>query len=46
MGGACRVYGGEEKWLRILVGKPEGKGHVRPSYIWDNSVKRDMEIEM
>jgi len=44
--GACRVYG-EEKSVRILVGKPEGKRpHVRPSHIWDNSVKRDTEVEM
>ena len=47
MGGACRVYGEEEKSVRILVGKPEGKRpHVRPSHIWHNSVKRDTEIEM
>jgi hypothetical protein len=47
MGGTCRVYGVEEKCIRILVGKPEGKRpHVRPSNIWDDSVKRDMEIEM
>jgi hypothetical protein len=47
IGGACRVYGEEEKCVRILVWKPEGKGsHVRPGHIWDDSVKRDTEIEM
>jgi len=47
MGGTCRVYGEEEKSVRNLVGKPEGKRpHVKPSHIWDDSVKRDTEIEM
>jgi len=47
MGGTCRVYGRQEKCIRILVGKPEGKGpHVRSGHIWEDSVKRDMETEM
>jgi hypothetical protein len=46
MVGACRVYEGAEI-CRILVRKPEGKRPlVRPRYMWDDAVKRDMEIEM
>lgn len=26
MGGACGMYGGEEKCMRVLMGKPEGRG--------------------
>ena len=25
MGGACSTYGGEDRCIQVLVGKPEGK---------------------
>jgi hypothetical protein len=25
MGGALSMHGGDEKWIQILVGEPEGK---------------------
>ena len=28
IGGTCITYGGEERCLRVLVGKPEGKNHL------------------
>jgi len=28
MGGACSTYGGEERRIQGLVGKPEGKNHL------------------
>jgi hypothetical protein len=29
MGGACSAYGGEEKHVYVLVGKPEGKSRLK-----------------
>lgn len=41
MGGACTVYEGEEKCIRMSVGKPEGKRPcVRAGHRWDDTVKK------
>jgi len=44
MGGACGTYGGEERRIQVLVGKPEGKrplGRPRPG--WKDNIKMDLE---
>jgi len=39
MGGACSAYGGEERYTRVLVGKPEGKRPLgRPRRRWKNII--------
>ena len=44
MGGACSAYGGEERRIQGLVGKPEGK---RPPGIprrrWEDNIKVDLQ---
>jgi hypothetical protein len=41
MGGACSVYGREE---RVLVGKPEGKRPLgRPKRGWEDNIKMDLK---
>ena len=38
MGWACGTYGEEEGYIRVLVGKPEGKGHSKKSRpMWDDT---------
>jgi len=44
MGGACRAYVGDERLIRGLVGKPEGKrplGRPRPG--WKDNIKMDLQ---
>ena len=42
MGGACSAYGGEERRIQGLVGKPEGKRPLgRPRHRWENNIKMD-----
>jgi hypothetical protein len=44
MGGACSVYGGEDRRIRGLVGKPEGKRPLGiPSRRWEDNIKIDLE---
>ena len=45
MGGACNAYGGEERRLQELVGKPEGeKKPIRiPRLIWEDNIKMDLQ---
>jgi hypothetical protein len=47
MGGACSAYGGEEKHIQCLVGKPEGKKQLgRPRCSWEDVIKMDVkEVE-
>ena len=42
MGGTCSAYGGEERRIQILVGKPEGKRPLgRPRRRWEDNIKMD-----
>jgi hypothetical protein len=44
MGGACKLYGGEESIYRVLVGKPEEKRPlVRPRRRWEGNIKLDLQ---
>jgi hypothetical protein len=40
MGGACSIYGGEERCMQVFRGKPEGKRPLgRPRHRWEDTVK-------
>jgi len=40
MGGACRTYGGEERFIQVLVGKPEEKRPFgRPRLRCEDNIK-------
>ena len=44
MGCACGTYGGEERHMQGLVGKPEGKGPLgRPRHRWEDNIKMDLQ---
>jgi len=44
MGGAYREYGGEERRIRILVGKPEVKRQLgRPRCRREDNIKMDLQ---
>jgi hypothetical protein len=44
MGGAYSVYGGEERHIQDLVGKPEGKRPLgRPRHRWEDYIKMDLQ---
>ena len=44
MGGARSTYGGEERCIKVLVGKPEGKRQlVRPRHRWEDNTKIDLQ---
>ena len=44
MGGACSAYGGEERCIQVLVGKPEGKRPLgRPRRRWEDNIKMDLQ---
>ena len=44
MGGECSTYGGEDRCIRVLVGKPEGKGPLgRPRRKWDDNIKKGLQ---
>jgi hypothetical protein len=33
--GTCRIYGGEERCIQVLVGKPEGESSLcKPRHTW------------
>jgi hypothetical protein len=43
MGGACSMYGKEERLNRVLVRKPEGKRQPgRPRRRWEDNIKMDL----
>jgi len=43
MGGACSTYGGEERRMHGLVGKPERKSPLgRPNHRWEDNIKMDL----
>ena len=40
MGGVCSPYGGEERCIQSLMGKPEGKRPLgRPRRRWEDNIK-------
>jgi len=44
MGGACSAYGGEERRIQGLVGKPEGKRPLgRSRRRWEDNIKMDLQ---
>jgi len=44
IGGKCSTYGGEERCIRVLVGKPEGKRPLgRPRLRWEDNIKMHLE---
>jgi hypothetical protein len=44
MGGACSAYGGEERRIEGLVGKPEGRRLLgRPRRRWEYKIKTDLQ---
>ena len=44
MDGACSAYGGEERRIQVLVGKPEGKRPLgRPRRRWEDNIKTDLQ---
>jgi len=44
MGSACSAYGGEERRIQVLVGKPGGKRPLgRPWHRWEVNIKMDLE---
>jgi hypothetical protein len=44
MGRACSAYGGMERCVQGLVGKPEGKRQLRrPSHRWEANIKVDLQ---
>ena len=44
MGGASTAYGGEERRIQCLVGKPEGKKPPgRPRRRWEDNIKMDFQ---
>ena len=44
MGGAYSAYGGEERRIQVLVGKPEGKRRLgRPRRKWEYNIKKDLQ---
>jgi len=43
MGGECSMYMGEERCIRFLVGKHEGKIPLaRPWYRWEDNTEMDL----
>ena len=44
MGGACSVYGGEERRIQGFGGKPEGRRPLgRPRRRWEGNIKMDLQ---
>ena len=43
-GGACKAYGGEERFIEGLVGKPVGKRPLRRTRRrWEDNIKMDLQ---
>jgi len=44
MGGACSTYGGEDRCIQTLVGKPDGKRPLgRPRNRWEDNTKMHLK---
>ena len=44
MGGACGPYGGRERSVQGVVGKPEGKRPLgRPKIRWEDNIRMDLQ---
>jgi len=44
MAGACSMYGGDERRIKDLVGKPEGKRSLgRPRHRWENNINMNLQ---
>jgi len=44
LGGTCSAYGGEERRIQGLVGKPLGRRPPgRPNRRWDDNIKMDLQ---
>jgi len=44
MGGACRTYGGEERFIQSFGGKLEGKRPLgSPRHRWEDNIKMDLQ---
>ena len=44
MCGACSAYGGEERRVQVLVGKPGGKRLLgKPRRRWEDNIKMDLQ---
>ena len=44
MGGACGAYGGVERCIQVLVGKPGVKRPLgRPMHRWEDNIKMDLQ---
>jgi len=44
VGGSCKAYGGEERYIQDLLGKPEGKRPLgRHRRGWECNIKRDVQ---
>jgi len=45
MGGACSIYGGQERCTEGLVGQPEGKRPLgRPSHRWEDNINMNLQV--
>jgi hypothetical protein len=43
MGRTCGTYGGEERYIQGLMGKPEGRRPLgRPRRRWEDNIKMDL----
>jgi hypothetical protein len=42
MGGACRAYGGEEKYIRVSLGKLKVRGHLQDLGVDENTIKMNL----
>ena len=44
MGGACSTYGGKERRIRVLVGKPEGNRPCgRSRHRWEDNIVMNLQ---
>jgi len=44
MSGACGKHGRQEKCVRVLVYRPEGKSSLgRPGHGWENNIKMHLQ---
>ena len=44
MGGACGAYGGGERGVQVVVGKPEEKRSLgRPRRRWEDNIKMNLQ---
>ena len=44
MGGACRTYGGEERYIQGFGGETSGKETIwGPTLLWEDDIKMDLK---